>query len=729
MDISIILNCHREKILAYSTIRSLASSRKYAQKMGFSVETLVVLDKPDQETRELLSKYKENEELLIDKIYEISEGSLGAARNYGIQKANGQFICFMDGDDLCSENWIVEACIQCKSDLKTIAHPEINIFFDKDIHWWRHLDQMSNHFRATEFIYHNYWTALTFAHKSVYESLNYHVFTPSSGFGFEDWHWNCETIANGFIHKVIPETSHFIRKKNPASSLNFLAASSNCLIPPTKLFRSCNQKKDQSEEKLIFRKLKRFFLNYKNGVRSRTKELIFFSFFLPIKYLSPSLYSKFVFLKTKLAKRKSIHLPDWIIPQCENISSFEPLLFPSKQFLNKLSYVPYEPRHPDLSVCYFEAFGDWIENLDIIFLVPWLHRGGADLGCIHHANALSRKGAKVLVIATENSESPWASKLDDRIKFINFGNLTVKYNFSDELKTELLAKYLVQACPKKIHLINSRNGWDAVRKFGRSLVNNSQIFASLFCDDVTEEGEKVGYRTYLPETYSFLQKIFSDNSKYPLVLQNQYGLKKEFFETVPFPIDEKYIEVGRKRILSEVETKKIKPKVFWAGRLDRQKRPDILLQICKRLPDVEFFVWGASFLGSSTFAKELAELSNVKLMGPYDSILSVPTGEYNLYLYTSSWDGLPLAILDAAAVGLPIVSSIVGGISDFIDVTTGFPVFDVENINQYCEQINKVISDPKAANKIAANAILLLEGRHTFDKFEKSLEQVTNYLP
>jgi glycosyltransferase involved in cell wall biosynthesis len=108
--------------------------------------------------------------------------------------------------------------------------------------------------------------------------------------------------------------------------------------------------------------------------------------------------------------------------------------------------------------------------------------------------------------------------------------------------------------------------------------------------------------------------------------------------------------------------------VLWAGRLDRQKRPDILLAKVKLLPDVSFTVYGATSNDAVKDAiTELETSKNVTMMGAYNGAGSLPFSSHDVFLYTSQWDGMPNMILEAASTGIPLVASCVGGVSDVIN--------------------------------------------------------------
>ncbi|XAW89829.1 glycosyltransferase [Vibrio sp. CDRSL-10 TSBA] len=103
-------------------------------------------------------------------------------------------------------------------------------------------------------------------------------------------------------------------------------------------------------------------------------------------------------------------------------------------------------------------------------------------------------------------------------------------------------------------------------------------------------------------------------------------------------------------------------KVAWAGRFDEQKRPDLLIEIAKLMPETEFHVWGKAVLSKENY--DFSSCQNIKLHGLYGSIDEVLHQGCNVYLYTSGWDGIPTILLDMVDLGLPIVASNVGGVSE-----------------------------------------------------------------
>ncbi len=73
-------------------------------------------------------------------------------------------------------------------------------------------------------------------------------------------------------------------------------------------------------------------------------------------------------------------------------------------------------------------------------------------------------------------------------------------------------------------------------------------------------------------------------------------------------------------------------------------------------------------------ARELGIEGRVRFLGVRDDVQTLMKAA-DAYLMSSAWEGMPMVLLEAAASGLPIVATDVGGISEVVqDGTTGFLV-------------------------------------------------------
>lgn len=216
MDVTVILNAHREGCLARPTIRSLMDCLAYADERGVSTEVIVVLDNADADTIEQFRWHADTRWRLEHTRF----SDTGQARNHGVRCANGRFISFLDADDLFSANWLAEAFRAATHEPRlAIWHSELNIYFGRDERVFYHVDMDQACWYDADVIASNPWTSLAFAPVSVLRDVPYPASDIPQQIGYEDWAWNEATVAAGAVHKVVPNTAHLIRVKRQGSVL------------------------------------------------------------------------------------------------------------------------------------------------------------------------------------------------------------------------------------------------------------------------------------------------------------------------------------------------------------------------------------------------------------------------------------------------------------------------------------------------------------------------------
>lgn len=225
IDVTVIVTAHQEGILAKSTISSLAVSVKEAHQQAISTEVLVIMDSADKDTWECFQRNCPANW----KIYSINVKDLGVARMHGVALAQGKYCCFLDSDDMFGPNWISEAFRCAEGEQRSVAwHPELNIIFGHiEPYGIYHADMDDPDWDDANIIFYNPWSALVFVSKEILLKYPYPETDFSKQIGYEDWGWNQKVIANGVIHKRVPNTAHFIRVKR-----------SNSLVKHTQAYNS-----------------------------------------------------------------------------------------------------------------------------------------------------------------------------------------------------------------------------------------------------------------------------------------------------------------------------------------------------------------------------------------------------------------------------------------------------------------------------------------------------------
>ena len=697
-QISAIVTFHAEGLVAHHTLLGLERLRRHADHQGIPVEFVAVLDAADAETVRVVTSSPVLR--FCDQIIKTDNKDLGSSRNEGIHEARGLYIAIFDGDDYYSENWLTEAMkVVGAASGEIVVHPEFQISFGSDHCIARSIDmdEQPDYPMANCLSVHP-WTACSFARRELYLKHPYHrTDLRQTGFGFEDWHWNLEIIAHDIRHILVPATAHFYRRKSSSMLTEMIAQ--HATIRTSRFFDHPSAWINKTEEEKLHQSNKR-----------TTKRFL--------SKLARSIKKRVIKPKKKLEKRVS--LPQWAIDELRNIATIEPDLFPTDGFLNKFkSYTPpLETLPGEVYAACHACIGDYYP--DIIIVVPWLVRGGADLGVLHHVHAALEAGKKILVIATLDAESPWKERLPEQVRFIELGKSG--RNLSEQQRLTVLARLVLQSSARVLHIINSQLGWEMIKKYGKCLLAAEKtMFASVYCDDYDQNNVRWSYpRFYLTDCWHYLEALFCDSLFYPDELKRQFGISTKKVHTLYFPTDiahpQQYRSASTQRVL-------------WAGRLTSQKRPDLLIGVAKALPDVLFDVYGYCYNHHDKhYEQALAQLPNVQLRGTYDSFDDLTnSSDYALFFYTSAWDGLPNVLLEAVAHGLPVVASAVCGTPEFINENTGYPVSDATNPTAYASRIKEALDNEEERRRRWENAINLLQSRHSSTLFLQSLNAIDGY--
>lgn len=133
-------------------------------------------------------------------------------------------------------------------------------------------------------------------------------------------------------------------------------------------------------------------------------------------------------------------------------------------------------------------------------------------------------------------------------------------------------------------------------------------------------------------------------------------------------------------------------KILWAGRMDRQKRFDLVIEIARAMSGVDFHCWGKAVLDA---APDLSGLpSNMTIHEPFATYDELPLSDSDGHLYTAAWDGIPTFLIECGALGLPIVASAVGGVPELIDNETGWPVPAGTGTDAYVSALYEMLDAP-----------------------------------
>lgn len=158
----------------------------------------------------------------------------------------------------------------------------------------------------------------------------------------------------------------------------------------------------------------------------------------------------------------------------------------------------------------------------------------------------------------------------------------------------------------------------------------------------------------------------------------------------------------------------IQPKLLWVRSFAQIYNPQMAIYVLKSLkekyPEASLTMVGPEKDGSQKSCKQLAKELNVEVK--FTGLLSKKhwvelSQQHDIFINTTHFDNLPVSLVEAMALGLPVISTKVGGIPFFIDHDVNgklVPDNDVEKMGSNIEDlINNPLKSTQIINKARAN--------------------------
>ncbi|MEO8927803.1 MAG: glycosyltransferase family 4 protein [Caulobacteraceae bacterium] len=165
-------------------------------------------------------------------------------------------------------------------------------------------------------------------------------------------------------------------------------------------------------------------------------------------------------------------------------------------------------------------------------------------------------------------------------------------------------------------------------------------------------------------------------------------------------------------------------RVLWAGRIDAQKRPDLLLDIAQLSPQLIYEVWGTPLISQNSAREAIAGRPNIVYRGGFETFEAIDLSQIGCLLYTSAYDGTPNILLEAMGRGLPCVCSAVGGIPDLMAEGRGVLVDASAPAGAYVAALGGLMGDPAARQRMAGAGRDYIRRHHTLEGFERDVARL-----
>lgn len=674
--LSIILNLHRKAELVEKTIHNLQKIielNRQTKKTWKEVEIIVTLDNSDEATKAIVYKYK----ALFSLIAEVDYKDLALSRNHGVMHAKKNFILFADGDDYFSHNTLealyktfykhyqtiattANDLIHLNDNQHIVAFPHYHIEFPRLL--------QAEFFDSTDFTVQNNKFLHCFGSRiTLYKGLlqKHKLNEDKMPYGYEDWDLNNRLLANGIGFKI-SNFKLYYRRGDEDSLLEKQLEKKN-IVRNSLLY----DYKMIDENPSIVEKvpLEESISLPRRGIVWRT---------LAKSNILRKMYHRIRFHKTPSPSIKSSHDSSIFAEDKIFLESYGEDVLPREDI--EYFSVEHFSLHLSHQTKIYNKIMKFLAGKDIIYFFPWIVLGGADKVSVAYTKALQEKNSCVITSITNG----------ERIKQIRIPHLDLISELDDwkilseDDQLHILVKAIINSHIKLIHIVNSEIAIKSLKYYSQIYQQYKiKTVISLFCPEYDWNNKQWhGFPVLYPEVFKNADLVLLDNHYW-------YDFFKELNNNKEFKYKKLSSPTEKADISYKVKTDDTK-KILWASRICNQKLFGVFEEIVNISPDYIFIIYGSVEewdQHNKEILNRLIQKRNIEFRGAYQRIDEIDLNEFDLYLFTSLYEGIPTIILDMIMEGIPIVSSDVGGISEVLG--KDYPLL-VKNQYVASDYINKI---------------------------------------
>ncbi len=341
--------------------------------------------------------------------------------------------------------------------------------------------------------------------------------------------------------------------------------------------------------------------------------------------------------------------------------------------------------------------------------------GGQEKRVLFECRGLQDRGHSITLVCREHG------KIKEKASEQGIEVITLPFRTPYDIESIIkLTKILKK---KRIHIINTHSGIDSwIGAISGKLAGVKAIVRTRHLD-LPLRRNIINFVHYLPDLFITCGENIRKN------LIEKFGFPSRRVISIPTGIEERFFSVERNKKLKErFGLKENQPVIINVGIFRSMKNHELTLdafhKVLTKFPNSKLFLVGdgprRDFLVN--YVKQLNIEDSVIFAGfqadvsPFYSIGEV------FVLSSKSAEGVPQALLQAMAVGVPVVATAVGGVPEVvIHEKTGL-LSKPGDADELASNILKILNNPDFASFLAANAKIEIQENHTLtvmlDKIE-----------
>ena len=187
---------------------------------------------------------------------------------------------------------------------------------------------------------------------------------------------------------------------------------------------------------------------------------------------------------------------------------------------------------------------------------------------------------------------------------------------------------------------------------------------------------------------------------------------QDYFQKAGFEVEyiPNFIEIDNYPFKKRVNCK---PKLLWVRALHKIYNPQmaikVLSELIKKYPDAQLCMVGPDKDGSLESCKQLAKELSIINKITFTGIISKEqwitlSSDYDIFINTTNFDNMPVSVIEAMALGFPIVSTNAGGLKYLHEDRVDALLVEKNDVRGMVESVDALLNDSTLAKSLSMNA-------------------------
>ena len=359
----------------------------------------------------------------------------------------------------------------------------------------------------------------------------------------------------------------------------------------------------------------------------------------------------------------------------------------------------------------------------ILYMFPWMVVGGADYFNLDLIKRLDKDKYRAIILTTSPNDNVLRQEFEDYAEVYDMSSFIDRINYLN------FTDYIISS--RKVDLVfisNTLYGYYMIPYLKTKYPNIPFID---YIHSIDRADPRFGFGRASRDVDSYLYGTYCCNGFTRGQLINEFNKKN--VNTIYIGTDSKKFDPSKydsNKIKEEMNIPKDKIIISFIARLSREKRPKMFIKIAKKIhdkyPNTYFIIAGDGPLMNKVKSRVDDNFKVLGMIKDTEKVYAVS----DITINCSSLEGLALTSYESLSMGVPIVSSDVGGQTELIDDTVGRIVHYHEEptkaiyYDEIDDYVNKCIEVINDLDNLKDNCRKHILRKFTLDHMAKEMDKL-----